>query len=137
MKEKKKVKIVVAWLFTLLATWITVWFATNSIGYNKYTEPLDEMFGEKMLIKDGYTYAVKKPGYLSFEGNIAMTASNQEGLIMWPNLFGEDDYGITILVNDERYDLLLDKNMNLIGNTNNCQSENVLNKNKEKIESLY
>lgn len=137
MKEKKRVKIVVASIIALLITWNLVWFAYYSIGFNKYTEPLDDMYGVKMLIKDDYTYSVKKPSYLSFVGNIAMTASNHEGLIMWPNLFGEDVYGITILVNNERYDILLDENINLVGKTNNRDAEKVLKENKEKIENLY
>lgn len=37
MKEKKKVKIVVALIFTLFATWNIVWFASYSIGYNNFS----------------------------------------------------------------------------------------------------
>lgn len=98
------------------------WFLITTIKYNKFVKAVPkDRDGVYSLLKDGYNYHVKKPDYLHYTGNLAIStrsASNKgELLIIWPLISGGYEYGFSIQENGEAYELYVDKNMKPIDTT--------------------
>ena len=60
-----------------------------------------------------YTYFVKYPDYLSITGNLAVSVRNEEAgvqaFLIWPTLFGEQQYGLMIADETGSYQIYTDK----------------------------
>ncbi|AJA48559.1 hypothetical protein CPAST_c24900 [Clostridium pasteurianum DSM 525 = ATCC 6013] len=98
------------------------WFLITTIKYNKFVKAVPkDRDGVHSLLKDGYNYHVKKPDYLHYTGNLAIStrsASNRgELLIIWPLISGGYEYGFSIQEDNEAYELYVDKNMKPIDTT--------------------
>jgi hypothetical protein len=94
-----------------------IWLA-NFIAYNKYIgEGYIASPSNHTKVEDGYTFTVKRPGYLGFSGNIAIINADQSvALIIWPSFMCGDmkDYGLMLYdnINDHGYMLNVDADMN-------------------------
>ncbi|WPP41126.1 hypothetical protein SK066_21615 [Paenibacillus hunanensis] len=136
--KKKTITIILVSIVILFILWNLVWFGFNYIKYNNFVGALPETStGNHILVKDGYTYGVKTPDYLSFTGNLSISNSSKgELLIIWPLPFGGYQYGFRLQENGNVYELNLDENMNLVGEQNESDLKAVT-ENKQTIQSLY
>ncbi|KGP81371.1 MULTISPECIES: hypothetical protein [Paenibacillus] len=111
--NRKNILIIIVSIFAL---WNLSWFLITSIKYHKFVEvvPKNE-FGVHLLKKDdGYIYSIKKPGYLSFTGNLAISNDDdQESLIIWPLITGGYEYGFSIQKDRETYEFYVDDDDNM------------------------
>lgn len=84
---------------------------------------------------DGYLYNVKYSDYLTFTGNLAVAADNNEvSLLIWPSLFnGENRYGVRIATDDDTYEIMVDKNIK----AKESESNHIIDKYKEEIQVLF
>lgn len=107
----KKILIYIALAFVLLNL---CWFLITNIKYNKFVKavPKDE-YGLYLLLKeDGYSYYVKKPGYLHYTGNLIVKDTNKKiSLFIWPLISGGYEYGFRFEENGWFTDINIDKNL--------------------------
>lgn len=150
----KKILLVLGILFVL---YNAVWSAYVALRY----EPLRKDLGTKVgvgatiLQKDGYTYSVHNPPYLSFTGNLSITENiryseelselTTADLTIWP--YGLNNYEVGVGIVQTTIDLeahslnsictqmMLDKNMNLLDDT--PKNRKLYEENLDKIEKLY
>ncbi|MEG2289307.1 MAG: hypothetical protein RSA29_04020 [Clostridium sp.] len=114
------------------------WFLIISVKYNKYVKDLPKFdlssYGAKK--EDGYNYHVKKPDYLHYTGNLAISNSEKgEFLIIWPLLSGGYKYSITIQDNGVSYYIYVDENMNPV-EKDDTDSSRIFQEHKASFESL-
>jgi len=141
MKTYRRVILVIVFL---IATYHLAWLGVYYIKYNPYTENIPQTeSGVYLLSKDGYHYSVKKPSYLSFTGNLAITNEKDDlSLIIWPLLTGGYEYGLQILGdNNTFYSFVVDSELNYLSDKNSETMDKELMKNlkeerKREIEEL-
>lgn len=135
--KKVSTKKVIIVIVSIFAIWNLFWFLTTSVKYNKITEviPKNE-YDVHIKEEDGYLYNVKKPGYLSFTGNLGVAkAESMDGLVIWPLLFGGYEYGIRLQSDGEVYEVYVDENMNPISK-DDAVAVQQLEKRKVDIEKM-
>lgn len=68
------------------------------------------------VAKDGYTFNVKFPSYLSFKGNLGVSGPDQTALLIWPNCFDDSKkYGLLFTTEaGENYSIYVDSDMNAL-----------------------
>ncbi|WP_243291890.1 hypothetical protein [Bacillus sp. FJAT-47783] len=130
----KKILLIVISIFLI---WNIAWFLITAIKYNKFTEAIPKNeYGVYIKEEDGYLYNVKKPGYLSFTGNLGVSKKeSMNGLIIWPLLFGGFEYGIRLQNDGEVYEIYVDENMNPI-NVDDSVAIQQLEEHKVEIEKM-
>lgn len=133
--KKKNIFILIIIAFVALNI---IWFSITSVKYNKFIKDLPR-FGSIYsygTLKDGYNYHVKKPSYLSYTGNLAVS-NNETGelLIIWPLIFGGYEYGIRLEEDGIGYEFYVDENMNPI-NKEDPYAVQCIEKNKSSIDVL-
>ncbi len=133
--NKKNILILIIVAFVVLNI---SWFSITSIKYNKFVKDLPR-FGPVHsygTLKDGYNYHVKKPDYLQYTGNLAVSNSETgELLIIWPLIFGGYEYGIRVEQDGKRYEFYVDENMKPI-DKEDTYAVQAIEKNKSSIEAL-
>lgn len=134
----KKHKTLVISIISILGIFIIInamWFLYYK-KFDKHIENIkDDGFGVFVVEQDGYSYSVKKPYYLSFVGNLAITknASN-ESLLIWINLFRDHEYGVQLMSKDaESYNINIDEKGDLIPEKSSTEAQAVLDQNKEDV----
>ncbi|WP_461205842.1 hypothetical protein [Clostridium sp. DL1XJH146] len=115
------------------------WFLITTLKYNKYIKavPKNEfgLYGIKK--EDGYTYSVKKPDYLHYTGNLAVSNMEKgELLIVWPLIFGGYKYGFSIQYAEGAYEIYVDENMKPI-NEDDMDAIQEIEKHKDELEELF
>lgn len=114
MKKYKKTWFVLVGLIILYnLSWLGVYY----LKYDPYTEDIPKTENGKYILKDnGYHFSVKKPSYLSFTGNLAVTNNKDDlSLIVWPLLTGGYEYGLQILGPDNTYySVMIDNKLNYL-----------------------
>lgn len=132
MSIKKKIGISCAVIVVMFGIYNLFWFITTESTFNKFlastsyngkTENFvcDMSKYYSMMSADGYTYAVKKPDYLSFTGNLsvqkklpddeALETDYSCSLIVWISPFSKEQFGVTIPVeNEEIYEIYINEN---------------------------
>ena len=98
MKRHGKIKIVLLAIVGLFAIYNLVWVLTVWNTYRGFTEGMEELTPYRRYVideRDGYTYNVKIPDYLSFTGNLGLQPyeGGDCALIIWPGIFEETTYG--------------------------------------------
>lgn len=150
----KKILLALSILFVL---YNAVWSVYVALRYEPFCKELGSEVGTGMdyLQRNGYTYSVHKPPYLSFTGNLSITenivykAESSEtitvDLTIWPR--GIDDYevGVGIVQTTINYgthsinsictQMMLDESLNLLDNT--PENRKLYEENLDKIEKLY
>lgn len=131
----KKILIFIILVFVVLNI---SWFSITSIKYNKFVKDLPK-FGPGHsygTLKDGYNYHVKKPNYLHYTGNLAVSNSETgELLIIWPLISGGYKYGIRVEQDGVGYEIYVDENMKPI-DKDDTYSVQAIEENKASIEAL-
>lgn len=111
--------------------------------------------GDGYCIRDGYTYSISKPRFLSLNWNLHISENiiirddlfeeTTVDLLIWP--YGINDYKVrfgitkTTINHDEHSiqsistDMMFDKNMNLLDDT--PENRELYEQNLDKIEHLY
>lgn len=94
MIMKKKISVVIKVILLLFVAYNIVWYLFSYSKYSKYEKDFKEIAdsGVKIYVdEEEYQYSVKKPGYLSWVGNLAITDNNLENsVIIWLDSIGSD-----------------------------------------------
>lgn len=114
--KAKKIVIIVLALVMAFGVYNLVWFSWRYIKYNHYvTDNMETFLDNKSYVytdNDGYNYNVKFPEYLSYTGNLCVADSDGKcALLIWPNIFGGNKYGVQIDKDDEVYSIMLNENL--------------------------
>lgn len=111
----------------------------SSLGHNGYSLESDEIA----------SYYVKKPGYLSFSGNLAVSSIDDSiSIILWPSFLCRtiDDYGIILKdeFKENAYLIYVDEHMNINYNKSTGMdyaqkkiAEEIFASKKEAVLALY
>lgn len=138
---KKLIHIMISIFILLNILWMS-----NYMTYSNYAKSYEKIPKIYICKKDGYTLAVKKPNYLSFTGNFAV--SNKDiSYIIWPGLFmnGKYEHGLTIYDRniDHGYMFYVNSELNYIDIDNNKFSDSevdiinaLLEKNNETLDIM-
>lgn len=85
--------------------------------------------------ENNYSYNVKFPDYLSFDGNLGVADNEGSNLIIWPSFLGKNyTYEVRIDVKGHEYSMYLDQNMKLIDGDNELKK--IYDDNKGLIKEL-
>ncbi|MDI3311847.1 MAG: hypothetical protein QJR05_10545 [Thermoanaerobacterium sp.] len=135
--KKINIKKILIIIVSIFAVWNLSWFLITTIKYHKFIEAIPKnKYGVHVKIEDGYQFNVKKPGYLSFTGNLGVTKpESMDGLIIWPLLFGGYEYGVRLQKDGEVYEIYVDENMNPI-NKDDAVAIQQVEQNKAEIERM-
>lgn len=140
MSSLKRMFIVIGCVVFILFCIINIfWYIVVYHKYSDYTEavPKNEYGIYGMRDSEGYNYNVKKPRYLSFKsGNLGVSTSGGNGLIIWPKPFGEYKYGALITVDDITYQIYITEELEVVDNDNETY-KNILHNNKEIVEKMF
>ena len=96
------------------------WYVWRMNKYGAYSRGMDENYFSSWIVPrylytnaDGYDYSVKYPGYLSLTGNLSVSlpASDDnyftDGLIIWPKVSGDYEYGVILIEGDVSYQIYI------------------------------
>lgn len=149
MDKKKAVKRflkIILVIFILFILINIVWFSWRAIKYNNYSKGMNKnlfysAFVPKYLEddKEGFSYSVKYPDYLSFTGNLSISMpirSNNnytDSLIIWPNLRNYE-YGL-ILYDENNNEYMIEINENK--EPKDSEYKEIINIHKENIDILF
>ncbi|MBA4538844.1 hypothetical protein H1Z61_17380 [Bacillus aquiflavi] len=140
---KKYKKIIVA-LTILIVLYNISWFSVYFFKYHSYTKnfPITEN-GKYLLEKDGYYFSVKKPDYLSYTGNLAITnKTNDLSIIIWPLLTKGYEYGLQMTSDDQTiYHIIVDSDLKYVDDKNSkfidkTVANKIIKDNKTEIEAM-
>ena len=105
MKTKKKSSkttlIILLTVVFLFIVYNIVWGLVIQNKYGVYITGMDEIYSLRTYAiadKDGYTYNVKIPDYLSYTGNLGVQPSSggECALLIWPGIGKETEFGVFI-----------------------------------------
>lgn len=144
--KNKNVLYRIVFVIVLVFVLLNIAWMLNYLTYSKYTEGYEKI--PKTFIKKvgAYTLTVKKPNYLSFTGNYAISTEDLS-YIIWPKLLkdGEYEHGLTIYDTsiDHGYMFYVDSELSYIDVPGNRFTElevksinNLLNKNTEELNAI-
>ncbi|MBU3192281.1 hypothetical protein [Clostridium bowmanii] len=133
--QKKRIFICIILVFVGLNA---CWFFITTIKYKEFVKVLPKVRNGSYGMKkeDGYNYNVKKPGYLHYTGNLAVSNDTKgELLIIWPLISGGYNYGIRLQEDGKAYEIYVDENMNPIDKSDTYSVQNIKD-HKAGVESL-
>ncbi|MNW45226.1 hypothetical protein D3C74_224850 [compost metagenome] len=136
---KVKILIIVGLILVLLfGVWNIVWLIMTNNRYADFLEAVPKSkFGNHTMKKNGYSYNVKRPDYLSFTGNLGINDTDGgNSLIIWPLINGGYEYGIRIQTRGEAYELYLNEQLEPI-NKDNKQAAQLVQEFKPEIAALF
>lgn len=144
MKKRFKNKIVsvIGVILLLFGLYNLIWYIIVSDKYNDFIVDMEEIYPNRTYVinnKDGYTYNVKIPDYLSFTGNLGVHPyeGGDCGLIIWPGIFEETTYGVFITSDDGRtHAVMLTEERMPLGDAPE-QTKQLVEENKDKIDALF
>lgn len=140
MKRNKLWRVLTLFAISIFAILNISWFLITYYKYEPYIDavPKNDYGFHGFTDKDGYSYNVKKPGYLSYTGNLGITDKNNElALIIWPKIFGKNKYGLRIQKENEAYEIYVDENLEPIHIEDDETIKNIIKRYKPEIEKLY
>jgi hypothetical protein len=138
--KKRKWIIGLSILALLFIMWNLLWYLTVSTTYNQLTENISkDQHGDFFLEKDGYSYYVEKPIYLSWAGNLTITnLESDNSIIIWPSFFDDNyEYGVLVHIGDTgetSVGITVDEELKPI--ENDPDSEKIISDNKSELELL-
>ncbi|AVD54719.1 MULTISPECIES: hypothetical protein [Heyndrickxia] len=141
MKRKFRLKYIFIIVITLFVLWNLCWFTITTIQYHKYVKAVPKnKWGTHAIRKGNYTYSVKKPDYLSFTGNLAVSREDQkdkmEDLIIWPTMTGGYKYGVRLQENGEAYEIYVNEKLEPVDKSD-AIAKKVIMENKEDLKTLF
>ena len=141
MKRFLKIILVILIIFILINI---IWFCWRAIKYNSYSKGMDKNTSYSIFVpkylkndKEGFSYSVKYPDYLSFTGNLAISMPSEDyfsdSLIIWPNFKGYE-YGL-ILYDEENNEYMIDVDENK--SPKDSEYKEIANDHKDNIDILF
>lgn len=141
IKRYKAVLIPIGLIF-VFGIYNLLWFI-NYASYNRFlTDSYIKLDAYSYIYdsEEGWIFFVKKPDYLSFTGNLHLSRQSVDNeLLIWPSLFREDRYGVSIYtgMDGEIYtfiDIMIDNQGNCISGKQ--EDEKLIEENAESINEL-
>ena len=107
--------IFIALVITVFVIWNVIWFSFVEENYTPYLNiTVDPLVPDlSASYKNGYSFSVNKPSYLSFEGNLGVSDENFNLLLVFPKYNSEPVYSIIL---DDSYTgspIIIDSSGNL------------------------
>src|SRR5699024_8822824 len=95
---KKRTKISLSIILGIFVIVNLFWLSFYFIKYGSYTKSIPKHeSGTYLLVTDQYDLSVKKPSYLSFTGNLAITNKEDDlSLLIWPTVGKNEEIGLQI-----------------------------------------
>lgn len=136
MKKLFTIKGLILLAIGLFAILNITWFTTTKVYYSEFLEAVPKhKTGVHVMKKDGFSYNVKAPDYLSYVGNLGIVHPNKESaLIIWPEIFGEDKYGFRLQKDGEAYEIMLNNNLEPLNNDK--LTNEIVESKREEIDEL-
>lgn len=139
MKKRKWISRGLLLTLLLFIIWNSVWYFTIATTYNQLTENMSkDQHGDFFIEKDGYSYYVDKPIYLSWSGNLTITdLVSDNSIIIWPSFDDHYEYGVLIHIDDTgetSAGITVDEELKPI--ESDPDSEKIINDNRSELESL-
>lgn len=134
--KRKKIFLLIILSFVILNL---SWFLITTIKYNKFIKAVPKNKHDIYFLQDddGYCYSVKKPNYLHYTGNLAVTNYEKgEHLIIWPLMSGGYKYGIRLEEDGRMFEAYVDENMNPI-HKDDENSVQVIKEHKDQLDNLF
>lgn len=144
MKKFLKIILIILVLFILINI---AWFSWRFIKYHNYSKGMNKnktytIFVPKYLKndKEGFSYSIKYPDYLSFTGNLAISMPSEDydfytdSLIIWPNFFKDYEYGV-ILYDENNNEYMIEVNENK--EPKEPEYQEIIDIHKENIDILF
>lgn len=140
----KKLIIMLIIILLIFAVYNLTWYFLKYQPYHKLCANLEKsdegLRGQRYSYSDAdYTYLIKMPSYLSFQGGFINVASNNKisqhtengaqiqypscSLFIWPQIMKETKYGVSVFEDDEIYMLAIDKELNYVPNDSELSAE--------------
>lgn len=134
---KLSVRKILTFIVILFIFWNLIWLLITTFKYHHFVEVIPKnKWGLHMKKEDGYLYSVKKPDYLSFTGNLAIsTKDNQELLLIWPLVSGGYEYGFKLQKDGDAFEIYIDDKLNPINKKDQFALQKV-NDYKSDLENL-
>ena len=142
---KKKVLKVIICILLLFVVINACWYVWRMVKYDPFTKVMEKSEIPEFLVPryysmdaDGYDYSVKYPDYLSFTGNLCVglptTDENvfTDFLIIWPKLFDRYEYGVSLNVGNETYQIYI----NADGSPVDPKYSEIVNEYKDTVDDL-
>ena len=121
MKEAKKTVLRIALCALALFVLINVgWYVWRAVKYAPFSKGMDKNCFSTFIVPryaytddEGYDYTVKYPDYLSLTGNLCVGLPEVDDnpftdfLIIWPNVTGGYEYGVSLTVGDVAYQIYI------------------------------
>ncbi len=139
------IRVILITLLVFLAINIA-WFSWSRIKFGSYTDGMEKAdMGDPIVLRYTYTdaehndYLVKYPNYLSLEGNIyvGLPATDEnpfnDGLIAWPKLYGDYDFGV-VLHDEDGTEYLVE--IDSEGNALSSEYNDVVSRHSDNIRAL-
>lgn len=136
---KKKVVIITVIVVLLFGSLNAVWFGYRN-SLEKYVKNIPNDGTGVYVTNDEAenSFSFKFPNYLRFTSNMALIDKNNNALIIWTPFMREKSYGVRLLLDhQEVYELILDKNGNLIPEKNLNGASEIYQEKKDIITNLY
>lgn len=136
MKKLFSVKGLIISVLSIFVILNILWFGVTKIQYKEFLEAVPEhKLGGHSMKKDGISYNVKTPDYLSYVGNLGiLDTKKQTALIIWPKLFGEDKYGFRLQSEGEAYEIVLNSKLEPIDDSE--FNRDIVESNREVINEM-
>ena len=152
----KRLTVMLIVILLMFAAYNLVWYFLKYQPYHRlcadFQKSDEGLRGERYSYSDtDYTYSIKMPAYLSFEGGFISVSSNKKisqyaengaevqqsscTIFIWPQIMKETKYGAAIFEQDNSYMLYIDKGINYVANDGELPSET--KSNEEIISNHY
>ncbi|MEG0778769.1 MAG: hypothetical protein RSG55_07980 [Oscillospiraceae bacterium] len=141
-KALKKRLIIIGSVILLFGICNLVWYLIVFDKYNDYIVGMEEIYPNRTYVidnRDGYTYNVKIPDYLTFTGNLGIQPSGGGGfaLIIWPGIFKETTYGVFISTDNGRSQAVMLTKDRMPVSDEPKQIKQLVEENRGKIDELF
>ena len=165
MSPFKKLMILLMVILLIFGGWNLSWYLLKFRPYQKLAENLeliniggDDEMQRYYLEKDGYSFTIKMPGYLGFEGGFCRVSTynnfeysvdlNEEtkedpneitgySLYYYPAIFGEDDYGFFVETHDGFTPMHVSKDLEFVNVPEEELSKADIEEDKKLIKENY
>ena len=145
-KQKVSMFLVIA---VLLFGGINIVWYINFDMYDKYKEGYEKFRTAYNKSNEEVDFTVKKPQYLSMQGNFSIGDKSQTvTIIIWPGIFFKEPFEYGVIIRDEisnrQYMIYVDQDMKYLDKKNATippeemrEEKNVLKSKAKQIEVLY
>ena len=142
MKKRSKKWIILLVLVGMFAIYNLVWGLIVWNTYHGFIEGMEEIYSHQTYVineRDGYTYNVKLPDYLSFTGNLGIQPYQfgDCALIIWPGIFKETTFGALIPDKDSKGHMVMLTADGMPEENASEQIKQLVSENQEKLDTLF